>query len=267
VTGSAGPPGRPHPAAPVRHRLVLWNVDLTLVDVARVSRDAYAEAFRRVTGRPLVALPLLAGASDSEIFFDALALNRPPPGPGGDGAGGSQRPPDAELLIAYLAELAEAFAERRDLMPALGRLLPGAREALAAVAALPGVIQSVLTGGIKTNATEKLRVFGLDTYLDAEIGGYGSDAYPKAAALVRCRTLAEDKYGVRLGPDTTVYLADSVRDARAALIGGARWVGVASGRSTAAELLAAGAARVLRDLSDTGAVVAAVEAVTGAPAA
>src|SRR5215813_14948510 len=60
------------------HRLVLWNIDLTLIDVARVSRDAYAEAFRRVTGRPLVALPQLAGASDSEIFFESLALNEPP---------------------------------------------------------------------------------------------------------------------------------------------------------------------------------------------
>ena len=42
------------------------------MDVVRVSREAYAEAFRRVTGRPLVALPQLAGRSDSEIFFDAL---------------------------------------------------------------------------------------------------------------------------------------------------------------------------------------------------
>ena len=50
------------------------------MDVARVSRDAYAEAFRRVTGRPLVALPQQAGASDSEIFFESLALNDVPSG-------------------------------------------------------------------------------------------------------------------------------------------------------------------------------------------
>ena len=42
-------------------RLVLWNIDLTLVDVGRVTRVAYAEAFRRVTGRPLVRLPQMAG--------------------------------------------------------------------------------------------------------------------------------------------------------------------------------------------------------------
>jgi phosphoglycolate phosphatase len=39
----------------------MWNIDLTLVDVARVTRAAYADAFRQVTGRPLVRLPLMAG--------------------------------------------------------------------------------------------------------------------------------------------------------------------------------------------------------------
>ena len=55
--------------------VVLWNIDLTLVDVTRVTRDAYVDAFRRVTGRPLVQLPQMAGQSESEIFFEALARN------------------------------------------------------------------------------------------------------------------------------------------------------------------------------------------------
>jgi len=43
--------------------------------VARVTRAAYAEAFGTVAGRPLIQLPQMAGQSESEIFFDALALN------------------------------------------------------------------------------------------------------------------------------------------------------------------------------------------------
>ena len=43
--------------------------------MARVSRAAYAEAFEAVAGRPLIQLPQVAGRSESEIFFDALALN------------------------------------------------------------------------------------------------------------------------------------------------------------------------------------------------
>jgi phosphoglycolate phosphatase len=54
---------------------VLWNIDLTLVDVAKAIRPAYAEAFRKVTGRPLVQLPQMPGRTEPEIFFDALARN------------------------------------------------------------------------------------------------------------------------------------------------------------------------------------------------
>ena len=57
------------------HRLVLWNVDHTLVDVGRVTREAYAEAFQKATGRPLVRLAPTAGRTESEIIFETLAFN------------------------------------------------------------------------------------------------------------------------------------------------------------------------------------------------
>ncbi len=228
----------------------MWNIDLTLVDVARVSRDAYAEAFRAATGRPLVALPQMAGASDSEIFFDSVALNDP-------GTAG-RKADDGDLLARYVAELAAAFGARSGLLAKQGRMLPGAREALAAAAKLPGVIQTVLTGTIKQNAARKLRAFGLDAYLDLSIGGYGSDVYPKGTQILRSLDMAAEKYGVRLLPADVVYVADSVRDVAAAKVAGVRCVGVASGRSTVHELRDAGADPVLVDLADTARVVAAV---------
>ncbi|MGN6794118.1 MAG: HAD family hydrolase [Streptosporangiaceae bacterium] len=225
-------------------------MDLTLVDVARVSRDAYAEAFRRVTGRPLVALPQLAGASDSEIFFEALALNEALPR--------SSQPDDTDLLAMYSSELAAAFGARTDQLAAQGRRLPGAREALVAVARLPNVIQTVITGTIRHNAAAKLRAFDLDRYLDLAIGGYGSDVYPKGTQILRSLAMATEKYGVQLMPAEAVYVADSVRDAAAADVAGVRCLGVATGRSTISELRDAGADPVLTDLADTSRVVAAI---------
>lgn len=231
------------------HRLVLWNIDLTLVDVARVSRDAYAEAFRRVTGRPLVALPQLAGASDSEIFFEALALNDAPR---------SRQPEDNDLLATYADELAAAFGARSDQLARHGKALPGAGAALAAVSRLPHVIQTVITGTIRQNAARKLQAFELDRYLDLGIGGYGSDVYPKGTQILRSLAMAADKYGVQVSPARAVYVADSVRDAAAAHVAGVRCLGVASGRSTISELREAGADPVLTDLADTSRVVAAI---------
>jgi phosphoglycolate phosphatase len=215
-----------------------------------VSRDAYAEAFRRVTGRPLVALPQLAGASDSEIFFGALALNTAVPGSG--------QPEDNDLLASYAEELAAAFGARSDELATHGRALPGAREAIAAVSRLPDVIQTVITGTIRQNAACKLAAFGLDRHLDLGIGGYGSDVYPKGTQIMRSLTMAAEKYGARISPAMAVYVADSVRDAAAAEVAGVRCLGVATGRSTISELREAGADPVLTDLADTSRVVAAV---------
>jgi phosphoglycolate phosphatase len=246
------------------YRLVLWNIDLTLVDVAKVSREAYAEAFRRVTGSPLVALPHTFGRTDSEIFFEALALNEEGVAqlPGQADVAGQQ-----ELLARYFSELAAAFGRRRGLLTVQGKGLPGAREAVTAVAGLPGVIQSVLTGTIMANAVAKLQAFGLDRFFDLEIGGYGSDVYPMGAQLMRTRGRASEKYRADVGAQATVYIADSVRDVDAAAIGGARSVAVATGRSTAAELREAGADLVLNDLADPGAVAAAVDRLTTAVSA
>jgi phosphoglycolate phosphatase len=236
------------------YRLALWNIGLTLLDAARVNRAAYAEAFRAVTGRPLVQVPQMAGRTDSETFFEALAVNADGPQPG-DPAG-------EELLGRFVSQLAAAFGARRDLLTSQGQLMPGARDAVAEVQHLPGLVQTVLTGSIRPNAIEVLRAFGLDQYFDTEIGAFGSEVYPKGAMLLNARGRAAEKYRASFTEHTTVYIADSTRDVEAARIGGARAIGVASGRSSAGELREAGADVVLDDLADTAAVVDAVDQLT-----
>ena len=223
---------------------------MTLVDIAKVTRVAYAEAFRKVTGRPLVQLPQMAGRTEPEVFFDALALN----GVSLRDAAESER-----LLAPFGAELATSLAARRDLLTTQGQLLPGAAESLAAVAGLTDVVQSVLTGSSRPNATLKVRAFGLDRYLDLAVGGFaGSDPYPKGALLRVARQRAEEKYRAHFAEAATVYIADAPRDVEAARIGGATSVAVASGRASTAELRDAGADAVLPDLTDPSLVTALV---------
>lgn len=215
---------------------------------------AYAEAFRKITGRPLVKLPQMAGRSEPEIFFDALALNDV-----------SLRDAESErLVVPFGSELATSLAARRDQLTVQGQLLPGAAESLAAVAALRGTVQSVtvqsvLTGSSRPNATLKLRAFGLERHVDLAVGGFaGSEVYPKGTLLRVARQRAEEKYGATFAEQATVYIGDSPRDVEAAKIGGARSVAVASGRASTAELRDAGADAVLPDLTDTARVVALV---------
>jgi phosphoglycolate phosphatase len=252
--------------------LVLWNIDLTLVDVSRVTRAAYADAFQQVTGRRLIQLPQFAGQSESEIFFDALARNTVPgttgPGTTGPGTTGPGTTGDAgadasagddsggALLAAFYDALARAFAARRGELTEQGRLLPGAAQAVETLASRPDVVvQSVLTGTIRPNAVAKLTAFGLESFFDFEVGGYGSESYPKGAQVMMARGRAAEKYGKPFTERNTVYVGDSVRDVAAAKRGGASSVAVATGRSTESDLRAAGADLVLPDLADVPAVL------------
>ena len=234
------------------HRLVLWNIDLTLIDVAKVARAAYAEAFAEVVGRPLVQLPQMVGLTEPEIFFDALGRN----GVSLRADGESER-----LLAPFGAEYATRLAARRDQFTVQGTLLPGAAEALAALTGIGGVVQSVLTGSSRPNAALKLRAFGLDRHLDLGIGGFaGSEPYPKGALLRATRLRAEEKYRVSFAENLTVYIADATRDVEAAKIAGASCVGVASGRASSAELRDAGADLVLPGLTSQRELVAFIAA-------
>jgi phosphoglycolate phosphatase-like HAD superfamily hydrolase len=91
------------------------------------------------------------------------------------------------------------------------------------------VVQTLLTGALKPNAIEKLHAFALERFFDTEIGGYGSEVFPKGALLLNARTRAAEKYGVEFAEDATVYIADSSRDVAAARMGGARSVGWPAG--------------------------------------
>jgi len=226
---------------------VLWNIDQTLLDVTKVTRAAYAEAFAAIIGRPLVALPQMVGCTEPEIFFDALGRN----GVSLRADGESER-----LVIPFGSEFATRLAARRELLTAQGSLMPGAVEALTAVKGITDVVQSVLTGSSRPNGTLKLRAFGLDRHLDVLIGGFaGSEVYPKGALLRVVRLRAEEKYKTSFTERATIYIADSGRDVEAAKTGGAMSVGVASGRASTAELRDAGADLVLPDLTDPAPLV------------
>jgi phosphoglycolate phosphatase-like HAD superfamily hydrolase len=230
------------------NRLVLWNIDHTLVDVGRVTRDAYAEAFQRTIGRPLVRLAPTPGRTESEIIFETLAFK--------------DVVTTEDPLPAFFDALAEAFASRRADLRAHGRALAGAGEAVEALAHVPGVVQSVLTGSIQPNAMLQVRELGLADRLDLGAGGYENGVYSKAALLELARTRAGERHGTTYPESATVYVADSPRDVQAAHIAGSPIIAVATGSATEAELRAAGAETVLATLADTRAVVTAVADLT-----
>ena len=99
---------------------MLWDVDGTLLDAGGVGNDLYDMVFRSMFGRPCASIPSMAGRTDRALILDTLELaGIPEPRRHVD--------PFIEGLRAHAQSMFEALQQR-------GRALPGAAEAIAAVA-------------------------------------------------------------------------------------------------------------------------------------
>lgn len=228
----------------VRTLLVLWDIDHTLIENHGVNKEIYAYAFELLTGRPAEYPALTEGRTEPEIMRNMLLRH------------GIE--PTAEYAARMPEALEAATSAKAAILCDRGHELPGARDALTALQAMPGIAQSVLSGNIKPNACTKLAAFQLDGYMDFEVGGYGSDDDVRDNLVGIARDRASAKYGQRFDKTKTVLIGDTPRDVQAGRNAGAYVVAVASGGDSMEVLRAEGADIVLPDLRDTRAVVQAI---------
>jgi phosphoglycolate phosphatase-like HAD superfamily hydrolase len=100
--------------------LVLWDIDGTLLNAGGVGRDLYGTVFVQLFGRSLSAYAPMAGRTDRAIILETLTL-----------AGVDEPRRHVDPFIAGLSSQAIAM---RTAVAAQGQALPGAAEALAALA-------------------------------------------------------------------------------------------------------------------------------------
>jgi phosphoglycolate phosphatase len=230
-------------ANPHRSNLILWDIDHTLVTIGEVSREIYEMAFEEVVGQPLREMADMTGRTERAILAETLVLH------------GVSNP--ESRFDDFYAELARAADKLRERMRAAGRRLPGALEAIAALAE-HNVVQTVVTGNIKPIAVTKLEVFQLSEHMDLEVGGYGSDGDTRPPLIRQAWRRVEHKYDRVFEANRLVVVGDTPLDVAAAREVGVHAVGVATGSSTVEDLMAAQADVVLPDLTDTEAVIRAV---------
>ena len=219
----------------------MWDIDYTLLRGGGVAAQAWKAAFTELTGVAWQATPNFGGRTDLDICAEVFATH-----------GVTDCTP--ELFFARYVERVHVsrhqFAEQ-------GALMPGVRAVLDELGARPDVVQTLVTGNVPQVAAAKIDAFTLTGAFDAEIGGYGTDDSVRATLVRRCVERAEAKYGERFRP---VVIGDTVNDVSAALANDALAVGVATGSTSMAELVLAGAHAVLPDLSDVDAALAVITA-------
>lgn len=211
---------------------ILWDIDHTLVENSGVSKEVYSLAFKLLTNRVVSVLPVTDGRTEFQIMKELLEANEV------DASGYAS-------ITQFEGALREAMTYKALELQQRGHALKGAMEALLTLASVPTVVQSVLTGNILSNARTKLYAFGLDAWIDFDVGGYGSDHSIRSKLVDIAREKARRKHGIEFDRTSTILVGDTPLDIKAAHDGGAKLASVATGTSSMGELAESGADAVL----------------------
>lgn len=140
----------------------------------------------------------------------------------------------------YLPRLAAALDRNRMC------LLPGVESLLARLAPRPDLHLALLTGNWEQGARIKLSRFDLNRYF--AFGAFGSDAIHRSDLPPIALARAADHLGHPIAPQDTLIIGDSIYDVACARDHDIPVLAVATGRTPASALTAAGATWVVPDL-------------------
>jgi phosphoglycolate phosphatase len=199
------------------HRLVLFDIDGTILSAGRAARESVLAALDRVYGSGYGAPDSAArhdfsGKTDPQIVRELVRE-----------AVGDERC-EAQLsaaLAAYLEEL-----ERR-LTPQAVVPKPGIPDLLARLAREPRVTLALLTGNLERGARMKLEPPGFNAYFP--FGAFGSDSADRYELPAIAVERAADRTGRRFEGKSVVIVGDSVHDVACGRALGVRSVAVATG--------------------------------------
>jgi phosphoglycolate phosphatase len=195
-------------------RLVLFDIDGTLLDVKGAGRRSFAEALTLTWGiTDDLADVRFAGATDLGVLEQLRARHELPA-------------VDEDRFFLHLEQTL-----RRALVVEAPSVYPGVRECVAAWAQTDAVL-GLLTGNARRTAHAKLEAARLDVAC-FDVGGYG-DEHPDRAALARLAvSRAQAQSGQALD---VIVVGDTANDIRAARAIAARAVAVTTGHVSRAEL-------------------------------
>jgi phosphoglycolate phosphatase len=224
-------------------RLILWDLDGTLLSAGPVAREAFADAVAAVLGRDIGDHGVqMSGKTDPGIAMEVML------------AVGVPEEEARRHLASVLKELERRLEGDKARMRAEGRAHPGILELLERLGRDPSVLQTVLTGNLRSNARLKLEAFGLEGYLDLEAGAYGSDHHLRNELIPIALRRVEEHHGVRLDPSDVWVVGDTPADLDCARAGGARCLLVATGRYGLEGLAGLDADALFETLADTDGV-------------
>lgn len=224
------------------HRaLLMWDIDGTLLS-GTSGRRAVRRTCQQLFGIPAADEGIqFAGRNDRQIFSEIMAAH---------GVHGFTLD---QVLQTFLAVFPEELAKDP------GQLYPGVSDLIPVLSASGAFAMALGTGNLEQNARLKLEAHGLNNYFP--VGGFADDSEVRAEIIRRGIERAEAFWRQRF--DRVIVIGDTPADIECGQANGARTLGVAQLRYSAAELAACGADAVLPSLADVPAAVAAISRLAG----
>jgi phosphoglycolate phosphatase len=221
----------------MRPLILLFDIDGTLISTSGAGRRAIERAFGHRHGRAdACASVSFGGMTDRAILRAGLTALGVPVEPAAIDA----------LIAAYLPALHDEITR------AECRIHDGIERALDAARANARCAVGLGTGNIREGARVKLSKVGI--YERFAFGGFGCDHEDRGELLRIGAERGAAALGVARAACRVVVIGDTPKDVAAARAIGATSVAVATGSFSPAELTAAGATHVFRDLTDPAAL-------------
>jgi phosphoglycolate phosphatase-like HAD superfamily hydrolase len=223
-------------------RLVLFDVDGTLLSAGRAARESILAALSAVLGwKGSADGNDFSGKTDPQILRE-LVLD----------AVGAARFESA--LDAVLDRYVEELAIR--LRPGAVVPKPGVRDLLERLARDPRVTLALLTGNIERGARMKLEPPGFNPYFP--FGAFGDDSADRYSLPAIAVARARERTGRSFTGQSVVIIGDSVHDVACGRSLGARAIAVATGPTPARNLAAERPDALFADFSDVEAAATAI---------
>lgn len=223
-------------------RVVLFDIDGTLLRSGGVGRIAMEKALHKVFGSPGSHEYHYDGKTDRQIVRDLMRL---------DGLTDDQIDERMdELIEAYLTGLRDELASgKREV-----HVFEGVRELLDALDKREDVTLGLLTGNVEPGARAKLGAAGIDI-ARFRVNAFGSDheLRPELPGVAQLR--AKELLGKEIAGNRVIVIGDTPADIRCGEAIGARAIGVATGRYSTEDLASHGAYAVFETLADTATVM------------
>jgi phosphoglycolate phosphatase len=225
----------------MRRKLVLFDIDGTLISTGGIAAGLMAESVSQALGKPIQwTIHDFIGNTDRSILSTLLRRN-----------GATEPMVDdlvEEALEKYLAVLRRRLVNSNDV-----RVLPGVKKLLKKLKADSGFALGLVTGNVREGARLKLTPGKLMEYFP--VGAYGDDALKRDSLPPIAIQRAEKYFRCFFEKEDIWIVGDSLNDVKCAHTNRLRCMAVASGHIKEIEFKTHAPAVIVKDLTGTERII------------